>query len=112
MSDPVKRAAQLLKEGATMLPETCPICGSPLYKLKDGTIVCPIHGEIRRIKSAVEQKGKKELNVNEVLKEVTEVALEKLSKLSSKAYTGGKEEAEEMLLWLKVLEKAVKLKGE
>ncbi|NAY90096.1 MAG: hypothetical protein GU347_05235 [Desulfurococcales archaeon] len=29
-----------------MLQESCPICGSPLYKLKSGDIVCPIHGKV------------------------------------------------------------------
>ena len=109
MSDPVKRAALLLKEGATMLPETCPICGSPLYKLKDGTIVCPIHGEIRKIKSAVEKKKEKK-DINTIIDDVIEVALENLDKLISKAYSGSKEEAEAVLKWLEVLEKASKIK--
>ncbi|HEU97496.1 MAG TPA: hypothetical protein ENO36_01385, partial [Fervidicoccus fontis] len=29
-----------------MLPHSCPICGSPLFKLKNGDIVCPIHGKV------------------------------------------------------------------
>ncbi len=32
---PVKRMADLLKAGATMLFEHCPQCGSPLFKLND-----------------------------------------------------------------------------
>ena len=109
LSDPIKRAALLLKEGATMLPETCPICGSPLYKLKDGTIVCPIHGEIRKIKSAV-TKEKEKKSVDAIIDEVIDLALENLDKLVSKAYSGNKEEAEAVLKWLEVLEKATKLK--
>jgi UPF0148 protein len=44
--DAVKKGAELLRQGATMLQESCPICGSPLYKLKSGDIVCPIHGKV------------------------------------------------------------------
>jgi UPF0148 protein len=42
----VKKMAELLRSGATMLAETCPICGSPLFKLRSGEIICPIHGKV------------------------------------------------------------------
>ncbi len=42
----IKKMADLLRSGATMLAETCPICGSPLFKLKSGEIICPIHGRV------------------------------------------------------------------
>jgi len=109
VSDPVKKAALLLREGATMLPETCPICGSPLYRLKDGRIVCPIHGEIRKIQRVAEGHGSKK-NVKDVVEEVIDIISEKLDAAASKAYTGGKNEAEELLLWLKALDLAVSIK--
>jgi UPF0148 protein len=31
----VKRMAELLRKGATMLAEACPQCGSPLFKIDD-----------------------------------------------------------------------------
>ena len=31
----VKRMAELLRHGATMLADACPQCGSPLFKVKD-----------------------------------------------------------------------------
>jgi len=31
----VKRMADLLRQGATMLADACPQCGSPLFKVKD-----------------------------------------------------------------------------
>ena len=43
----VKKMAELLRSGAVMLDKTCPICGLPLFKLKDGEIVCPIHGPVK-----------------------------------------------------------------
>ncbi len=39
MSEDVKRMADLLKSGATMLSDVCPECGSPLFKVK-GNIFC------------------------------------------------------------------------
>ena len=39
MSEDVKRMADLLKSGATMLSDVCPNCGSPLFKVR-GDIFC------------------------------------------------------------------------
>lgn len=44
--DVAKKGAELLRQGATMLPHSCPICGSPLFKLKNGDVVCPLHGKV------------------------------------------------------------------
>ncbi len=37
----IKRMSELLKSGATMLADTCPVCGSPLFRLRDGSVICP-----------------------------------------------------------------------
>ena len=37
MSEDVKRMADLLKSGATMLSDVCPNCGSPLFRVKGDT---------------------------------------------------------------------------
>ena len=37
---PVKRGANLLLQGATLTDLSCPICSSPLFRLKDGTLWC------------------------------------------------------------------------
>ena len=39
MSEDVKRMADLLKSGATMLSDICPVCGSPLFRVK-GEVFC------------------------------------------------------------------------
>ena len=36
----VKRGANLLLKGATLTDLSCPKCGSPLFRLKDGTLWC------------------------------------------------------------------------
>jgi len=39
LSEDVKRMADLLKSGATMLADVCPECGNPLFRVK-GDIFC------------------------------------------------------------------------
>ncbi len=40
MSGDMKGMADLLREGATMLSRSCPECGTPLFQIKSGDIVC------------------------------------------------------------------------
>ncbi len=42
----VKKMAELLRSGAAMLAETCPQCGSPLFRLRSGEVICPVHGRV------------------------------------------------------------------
>ncbi len=42
----VKKMAALLMQGATMLQETCPLDGLPLFRLRSGEVVCPVHGRV------------------------------------------------------------------
>ncbi len=37
---PIKRMASLLRQGATLTDLSCPVCSSPLFRLKDGTLWC------------------------------------------------------------------------
>jgi UPF0148 protein len=37
---PIKRMAELLRQGATLTDLSCPACASPLFRLKDGTLWC------------------------------------------------------------------------
>ena len=39
-NNPIKRMAELLRQGATLTDLSCPVCASPLFRLKDGTIWC------------------------------------------------------------------------
>jgi UPF0148 protein len=39
-SNPIKRMAELLRQGATLTDLSCPVCSSPLFRLKDGTLWC------------------------------------------------------------------------
>lgn len=37
---PIKRMAELLRQGATLTDLSCPVCASPLFRLKNGTLWC------------------------------------------------------------------------
>ena len=37
---PIKRMADLLMKGTTLTDLSCPVCGSPLFRLQDGTLWC------------------------------------------------------------------------
>ena len=36
----IKRMAELLRQGATLTDLSCPVCASPLFRFKDGTLWC------------------------------------------------------------------------
>ena len=36
----IKRMAELLRQGATLTDLACPVCASPLFRLRDGTLWC------------------------------------------------------------------------
>lgn len=38
--DYIKRMADLLRQGATLKDLACPVCFSPLFRLRDGTLWC------------------------------------------------------------------------
>ena len=50
----MRRMADLLRAGATMLAEACPICGLPLFRLRSGEVLCPIHGRVYLVRDESE----------------------------------------------------------
>ncbi len=50
----VKKMSDLMRSGAIMLEQTCPLCGLPLFRARSGEIVCPIHGPVKIVKSEEE----------------------------------------------------------
>ena len=40
MSEDLRRMAEMLKAGASLLEEACPQCGSPLFRLTTGEVYC------------------------------------------------------------------------
>jgi UPF0148 protein len=49
--DNIKKMAQMLQSGATMLDKYCPVCNNILFKIKNGQIFCPVcEKEIKIVK--------------------------------------------------------------
>lgn len=74
----VKKMADLLKTGATMLAETCPVegCRLPLFKLKSGETLCPVHGKVHIVKTDEEAlKIREELTLKTTLDRLEELVI-------------------------------------
>jgi len=41
ISDPIKKMADLLRSGNTMLNLACPVCNNPIFRKKGGNTFCP-----------------------------------------------------------------------
>jgi UPF0148 protein len=103
----IKRMADLLKSGATMLFEHCPQCGSPLFKLQD-QVRCPkCDKRVVIVKTGEEIP---DLSKSNLLSDVEDAVLSKLQEVSDRV----REEKDVSKLadlgillstWLDVLEK-------
>jgi UPF0148 protein len=109
--DPTKIMAELLKSGAIMLAETCPVegCHLPLFKLKTGEVVCPVHGRVYIVKTEEEAR---EIYTKTYLAHVIEkleiYALKTLENLLNAPDI----EPTEYIKWLEVLERVQRLKSQ
>ncbi len=107
--DPIKKMAELLKSGATMLAETCPVegCNLPLFRLPSGEVVCPVHGKVYVVKSEEEVRSiEEELTITNVLDRIEKRVLENLSYLVE-----GGMNSRELIEWLEVLERIRRIKN-
>ncbi|GAB6148162.1 Sjogren's syndrome/scleroderma autoantigen 1 family protein [Stetteria hydrogenophila] len=101
-AEAVKRMAALLQQGAAMLAETCPICGLPLFRLRSGEVVCPIHGRVVIVSSDEEAR---EVEIDAV---VAGVEYEAASRIRDLLGSGSPREIRE---WLEVIEAAERIRG-
>ncbi len=106
----LKRMTELLRTGAIMLDLTCPICGLPLFRLKSGEIVCPIHGKVHVVSSEEEARR---VRVDAVIEELEELAATRLSALMKEVLSGRDEEAVLglMIKWLDVMERCRRIRS-
>jgi len=102
--------AELLRAGATMLAETCPKCNSPLFRLKSGEVLCPIHGKVMVVRSEEEYAT---ASATSVLMEVERIASTEISRALSEFRERGKldnETFKRLFLWLRILERTERIK--
>ena len=71
----IRLMANLMAQGAVMLEQTCPICGLPLFRLKNGDVVCPVHGKVYLVSSDEEAR---EVEIDETLRQVEYIAATKI----------------------------------
>ena len=98
----VRKMAQLMMQGAVMLAETCPICGLPLFRLRNGEVVCPVHGRIVVVSSEEEAR---EVEIDSVVRDVEHYAAMKVRELMEQG------NPREILEWLSVIEASERIRG-
>lgn len=75
----VKKMAELLRQGATMLADACPQCGSPLFKVKEDIYCAKCD---RRIVYAKSDEEVEVQAVKTLIPELKETLINKLKTLS------------------------------
>jgi UPF0148 protein len=80
MGAEVKRMADLLRSGATMLQETCPVCATPLFRLGKDTFCPKCNRPVAIVKSAEEEVR---LASQQVLDSLDQAILEKIAELNA-----------------------------
>ncbi|WP_420805107.1 Sjogren's syndrome/scleroderma autoantigen 1 family protein [Acidilobus saccharovorans] len=97
---------QLMAQGGVMLEQTCPICGLPLFRLKSGDVVCPLHGKVYIVSSDEEAR---EVEIDETIKRLEYFASLKLRELMDKGDIG---EAGDLLGIMEQAERVLRLRLE
>lgn len=108
-ADPVKIMAELLKSGAIMLAEICPVegCNLPLFKLRSGEIVCPLHGKIHVVKTEEEvREVYSKTYLAYVVDKLEQYALKTVETLINTPDV----DPTDLIKWLEVLERVQRLK--
>lgn len=103
----IKQMADLLRAGAAMLAERCPVCGLPLFRLKSGETICPQHGRVFIVKTESEYR---KVSAQGVLEELEKLATRKVSELIAKLEREhSREIISELREWLNILEQVERL---
>jgi len=110
----LKRMVDLLRSGATMLPDVCPICNSPLFKLKSGQIYCP--GCDKRVLIVKEGEELSRVTQIQVIAELSSTINQKLMELNEMVkYENDADRLYELgrclLTWLEIFERVKKLQS-
>jgi len=74
----IKRMAELLRKGATMLAQACPQCGAPLMKVGDDVYCATCNRRIVYAKDGTVLGPEAETGTDRTLPEVRETILEKV----------------------------------
>ncbi len=112
-SDVVKKMAELVKAGATLLAYSCPVCGTPLLRLKSGEVYCVRCGKrVFIVKSDLEERSVLTSAVLEELRDtITNLLSDLVRSLREGKFSPGEriEVGREVLVWLEALERVNRL---
>ena len=113
MGTEVKRMADLLRSGAAMLQETCPVCSTPLFRLGKDTFCPKCNRPVAIVKSAEEEV---KLASQQVLDNLDQAILEKIAELNAAiknehGLTPLRELGEAVKTYLSVLDQVRKLRS-
>jgi UPF0148 protein len=113
MSEHVRRMADLLKSGASMLSEPCPACGSPLFEVKGKVYCVKCNRPVVIVRSVEEEERVKS---EFVLSRLESTVLARLSEAAEAMESEGvgdrlEKMGDSILVWLEVLDKIRKLKA-
>ncbi|MEB3764790.1 MAG: hypothetical protein GSR77_01285 [Desulfurococcales archaeon] len=98
----VKKMAELMLRGAVMLADTCPLDGLPLFKLRNGDIVCPVHGKIILVH---DEKEAEDLMIDNTLWKLETFAAKRIEGLMEQG------KPSEIIEWLDVIEAVERIKS-
>jgi len=107
----VKKAAELLKQGATMLDLACPIDGLPLFRLRNGEIVCPVHGRVYVVENEEQKRAIEAVNVLDNAEQAVLNAIAEMTK-KLKGDPSDPDAVTQMIRLLEALERLRRLKGD
>jgi UPF0148 protein len=110
----VKRMAELLKSGATMLSETCPECGTPLFRKGKDTF-CPQCNKPVVIIKSTEQETR--LMADKILEDSEQTLLSKIREVNSAMKNETDPDklvayGNALSIWLSAIEKLRKLRNQ
>jgi len=75
----VKKMAELLKSGAAMLPETCPECGTPLFRKGNETFCPNCNKQVVIIRSAEQES---QIIADKILEDSEQTLLSKIREVN------------------------------
>ena len=94
---PIKRMADLLIQGATLTDLSCPVCASPLFRLKDGTLWCAKDEKKVIIVKEGEEPPQPATSVNKTYDKLESTLMTKIQDLENKiSKTDDAEELEKL----------------
>ena len=80
----VKRGANLLLQGATLTDLSCPVCSSPLFRIKDGTLWCAKDEKKVIVVKEGEESPKQALSSNKTYDKLEATLLSKIQEIQCK----------------------------